>query len=207
MDAYLTCAGPGEYTLVEKKSKFIANICPVSTEDEARGFLDGIRKTYPDARHIVYAYLIQGETNYQRYSDDGEPQGTGGLPVLEAVKRAGLTNCICTVTRYFGGILLGAPGLTRAYGQAAAGAIQEAGIREFTRVVRTSVTVPFSNAKQVRRELEERNFPILGVEYLQDVVLSVACAPGRQEELTRLVDDLTSGVNIVEEGGEMWFSA
>ncbi|MBR2902016.1 MAG: YigZ family protein [Clostridia bacterium] len=203
-DRYSTCLGPGEYVLVEKKSKFIANVAPVSTEEEARTFLDNIRKTYPDARHVVYAYLISGDSTYQRYSDDGEPQGTGGLPVLEAIKREGLTNVVCTVTRYFGGILLGAPGLTRAYGTSASGALQAAGRREVVKVRVVNVIVSLSAVKTLNRALPERNYTILGVDYMADATFKVACTEERIPELCDLINDLTAGVNLVEPGDEVW---
>lgn len=203
-DRYSTCLGPGEYVLVEKKSKFIANVAPVSTEEEARTFLDNIRKTYPDARHVVYAYLISGDNSYQRYSDDGEPQGTGGLPVLEAIKREGLTNCICTVTRYFGGILLGAPGLTRAYGTSASQALINAGRRDVVKVRVVNVIVSLSAVKTLNRALPERNYTILGVDYMADATFKVACTEERIPELCDLINDLTAGVNLVEPGDEVW---
>ncbi len=203
-DRYSTCLGPGEYVLVEKKSKFIANAAPVNTEEEARSFLDNIRKTYPDARHVVYAYLISGDNSYQRYSDDGEPQGTGGMPVLEAIKREGLTNVICTVTRYFGGILLGAPGLTRAYGTSASGALQAAGRRDVTKVRQINVIVPLNAVKTLNRSLPDKNFTILGIEYMADATFKVACTEDRIPELVTLINDLTNGVNLVEQGNEVW---
>src|SRR5690606_10195609 len=111
-----------------KKSRFIATVRSVTNEREAEAFIHGIKKEHWNARHNVYAYnIITGDTA-QRYSDDGEPQGTAGIPVLEAIKRMNLTDIAVVVTRYFGGILLGAPGLVRAYGRAASAAIEKAGI-------------------------------------------------------------------------------
>lgn len=205
-DKYSTVSGQGEYILVEKKSKFIANVAPVESEEQAREFLDSIRKTYPDARHVVYAYLICGESTYQRYSDDGEPQGTGGLPVLEAIKREGLTNVICTVTRYFGGILLGAPGLTRAYGTSASQALVSAGRRDVVKVRQVNVIVPLNAVKTLNKALPDKNYTILGVEYMADATFKVACTEDRIEELITLVNDWTNGVNLVEQGDEVWIT-
>ena len=203
-DKYSTVLGQGEYILIEKKSKFIANVAPVDTEEAAREYLESIRKKYPDARHIVYAYLVSGESTYQRYSDDGEPQGTGGLPVLEAIKREGLTNVICTVTRYFGGILLGAPGLTRAYGSSASQALVEAGRRDVIKVRQVNVIVPLNAVKTLNRSLPDNNFTILGIEYMADATFKVACTEDRIDELCTLINDLTNGVNLVEPGDEVW---
>jgi uncharacterized YigZ family protein len=115
----------GEYE--DKKSRFIASLAYVKTEEEALEFIQAKRKQYYDARHNVYAYVVR-EGNVSRYSDDGEPQGTGGVPVLDVINKAGLTDVCVVVTRYFGGILLGANGLVRAYSQACSLAISEADI-------------------------------------------------------------------------------
>ena len=122
----VTLLKSGSATLVEKKSEFIGYACPVKDEDEAIEFVKSIKKKHSDARHNVYAYMI-GQ-NIARYSDDGEPQGTGGIPVLDVIRKSGFTDAVIVVTRYFGGILLGAGGLVRAYSAAAKMAVDDAGI-------------------------------------------------------------------------------
>ena len=117
-EAYTTLAREAEAEIMEKRSRFIATVKPVETEAEALAFLEGLRKTYWDATHNVYAYILE-ENNIMRYSDDGEPSGTAGLPVLDMLKKEGLTNLIVVVTRYFGGILLGTGGLVHAYSKSA----------------------------------------------------------------------------------------
>lgn len=129
MAGYLTVDKMSEYTFVEKKSRFIGYIKPCQTEVEAIDFVNSIKKKHSDARHNVYAYVLR-ENNKQRYSDDGEPQGTGGLPVLEVLTKKGLTDVCVVVTRYFGGILLGTGGLTRAYSSGCKGAVESSGIVE-----------------------------------------------------------------------------
>lgn len=105
--------GPSETEFTEKRSRFIGHLLPVETEEQAREFIAQMKKKYYDARHNCWCYLIGGDT--MRYGDDGEPQGTAGQPMLNVFQRENVTNVVCVVTRYFGGILLGAGGLTRAY--------------------------------------------------------------------------------------------
>lgn len=128
---YLTVKKEADYTFTEKKSRFIGYIKPCETEQQAIEYINFIKKKHSDARHNVYAYVLR-ENNKQRYSDDGEPQGTGGLPVLETILKKGLTDVCVVVTRYFGGILLGTGGLTRAYSGGCKGAIECSGIAEMT---------------------------------------------------------------------------
>ena len=127
MKEYKIPAGYGRAEFVEKRSRFIGQVWPVATEEEAQAILAETQKQYRDANHNVYAYIIR-DTGVMRYSDDGEPQGTAGQPVLHVLEREGLTNILCVVTRYFGGTLLGAGGLIRAYAQGAKAALDEAGI-------------------------------------------------------------------------------
>ena len=127
MADYFTVKCEESSEFIEKKSRFIGYIKPCKTESEAIEFVGKIKKKHSDARHNVYAYVLR-ENNKQRYSDDGEPQGTGGLPVLEVILKKGLTDVCVVVTRYFGGILLGTGGLTRAYSQGCKDAIEKSGI-------------------------------------------------------------------------------
>ena len=124
MEKFRTVKKAGHAELTEKKSVFIGDAAHIESEEEARAFIEEKRRSYRDARHIVFAYVVG---NTVRYSDDGEPQGTGGPPVLDVIKKNGLTGVVITVVRIFGGILLGAGGLTRAYSDSAAGVIRESG--------------------------------------------------------------------------------
>ena len=116
MESYLVPGEYGEAELVEKRSRFIGQVWRVETEEEARERVEQVRKKYHDARHHCWCYLLR-EGGVLRYSDDGEPQGTAGQPMLNVFQKEGVANAVCVVTRYFGGILLGAGGLTRAYGR------------------------------------------------------------------------------------------
>ena len=122
---YTTIYEEAQASFTEKKSEFIGHIAPVSTADEAVAFINRIKAENRKARHNVYAYVLR-EGNVSRYSDDGEPQGTGGVPVLDVINKSGLTDVCVVVTRYFGGILLGASGLTRAYSQGCSMAVNAA---------------------------------------------------------------------------------
>ncbi len=140
--------------IVEKKSRFIADAAPANTEAEALSFIAAIKAQYPDARHHVYAYSVQeDDTLYVRYSDDGEPQGTGGLPVLDVLKKKQVENTVIVVTRYFGGILLGAPGLTRAYAGSAAEVVGKAGIVPIYACKMLSVTVTYADTGRMQNLL------------------------------------------------------
>lgn len=124
-EAYLTPAGEGSSEYVEKKSRFLGRVFTVSSEDEARALLEAVKKEHYDARHNCWCYILRGGA--KRYSDDGEPQGTAGQPMLNVLQREGVENVVCVVTRYFGGVLLGAGGLTRAYAKSAKDALDAAG--------------------------------------------------------------------------------
>lgn len=126
MTTYKTIQAPASAELIEKRSRFIGYVRPVSTQEEAVAFINEIKSKHWDATHNVYAYVIR-EEGITRYSDDNEPQGTAGIPVLDAIRKRGITDCVVVVTRYFGGTLLGAGGLVRAYSAAAKAGIDAAG--------------------------------------------------------------------------------
>ena len=113
MSEYYIPSAPGEAEFTEKRSRFLGHVRCIETEDEAKAFVAEMKKKYYDARHNCWCYIIRNGA--ERYSDDGEPQGTAGIPMLEVLRRQNMTNCVCVVTRYFGGVLLGAGGLLRAY--------------------------------------------------------------------------------------------
>ena len=126
MEPYNIPTGAGESELTEKRSTFLGHVRCVETEDEARAFIAAMKKQYHDARHNCWCYRLH--SGAERYSDDGEPQGTAGIPMLEVFKRAEVTNVVCVVTRYFGGVLLGTGGLLRAYAKSAKDALDAAGV-------------------------------------------------------------------------------
>ena len=149
MTEYLIPTSRAETELVEKRSRFIGQVWPVESEEEARARIEETKKKHYDARHNCWCYRIQ-EGGVERYSDDGEPQGTAGQPMLNVFQREGVTNVCCVVTRYFGGVLLGAGGLVRAYTQSAKDALDAAGISVVRRWVEVTVPCPYSFFERLR---------------------------------------------------------
>jgi len=141
-DSYLTIEKETFDEFTEKRSRFIGYIKPVSTEADALEFIEGIKKKHWDAKHNVYAYVLKSGAS--RFSDDGEPQGTAGMPVLDVLKKSSVQDCVIVVTRYFGGILLGGGGLVRAYSHAASLAVSAAGIKEMKSYTLLKTTVDYT---------------------------------------------------------------
>lgn len=186
-ERYVTLGGEGFGRLVERKSEFLAYAAHVTTEAEALAFLDSIRKKHSDARHNVYAYMLKAG-NLMRYSDDGEPQGTAGMPVLDVIRKSGFTDAILVVTRYFGGILLGTGGLVRAYSAAAKLAVDDARIVEFIPFDELLFAVDYSLWQKVRVELPKFMVKTDRVEYGADVEVQIALP---QTETNRFLARLT----------------
>ena len=161
-----------EYEFEEKKSKFLAYCLPVATEDGALQFLKSIQKRHSDASHNCYAYSIQGGAT--RFSDDGEPQGTAGMPILNVFQKQGITNFICVVTRYYGGIQLGTGGLVRAYSSAAKGAITASGTQEFISYKTFKVKCVYSNLDKVKYHFDKLGIKILNQNFTDQCELEVS---------------------------------
>ena len=187
MDEYLIPTREAHPEFTERRSRFIGHIFPVETEEEALAQLKKMREKHWNATHNVYAYIIKdGPT---RYSDDGEPQGTAGMPVLEVLHREGLNNILCVVTRYFGGILLGAGGLVRAYAKSAKLGVDAAGIS--MKRVWENVAVPcaYNQFERLRGEVTAFDGMVVDVEYGADVTIhAILPQPRTQEFLARVVD-------------------
>ena len=153
LNNYITINGKGEGEVIEKKSRFIAIAMPVSTEDEVIKHIEETKKQYYDARHNCYAYQIGKNSLIQRYSDDGEPKGTAGIPMLDILKGNNITNALVIVTRYFGGTLLGTGGLVRAYSSAAKLAITNAGIIQKVLHSIIHINVDYTLAGKIQYEI------------------------------------------------------
>ena len=192
MTEYLIPTGRAETELVEKRSRFIGQVWPVESEEEARGYIEAMKKKYYDARHNCWCYHIK-EGGVERYSDDGEPQGTAGQPMLNVFQREGVVNVVCVVTRYFGGILLGAGGLVRAYTQSAKDALDGAGISVVRRWV--EILLPCSYAQYERVKLETEGFGgvIAEADYGADIALTVLLPEERWEDYLAHMLDITAG--------------
>lgn len=172
---YRTVAKEAHEEIVEKKSRFIAHVKPVDNEEDALSFINEVKSKYWDATHNVYAYVI-GNNNIQRYSDDGEPSGTAGIPVLEIIKKEDLQDVVVVVTRYFGGILLGAGGLVRTYGKSAKEGIHKAGIVVMRLCDIVNITVNYTLLGKIQNEISNAGYIISSTVYEEDVTLSV-CVP------------------------------
>ncbi|MBR7166053.1 MAG: YigZ family protein [Clostridia bacterium] len=201
MDFYRTVRGFAESRFTEKKSVFIGRVKPCESWEEAQAFVAQARKTDPDARHHVSAF-INREGNVQRFDDDGEPKGTGGIPMLEVLKKEEVTGLCVVVTRYFGGILLGAGGLARAYARGARDAVAAAGICRFSKVFQVRAEIPYPLFSKVEFELGTRDFRVTGKEFGENVTLFLIVSPEERESLCALLSDLSGGKIAVETVGE-----
>lgn len=188
MKFYKTVEKAAEAEFSEKKSRFIGYVRPVTTEEEALAFLNQIRTSHPAATHHVYGYVLQ-ENNIQRYSDDGEPSGTAGMPVLDTIKKEGLTDVIVVVVRYFGGTLLGTGGLVHAYGKAARLGLCEGHIVCMVYCNIFDVECDYSLLGKVQYEVKNMGHPIEATDYGAMVRLTV-CVESSQSEAfqTKLVE-------------------
>ena len=200
-------SGFGE--VVEKKSKFLGELHHISSAEEAKDLVAAAKKKYYDARHHCYAYLMGDDGEIKKYGDDGEPQGTAGLPMLAVLEGSGLTDCLVIVTRYFGGTLLGTGGLVRAYSAAAEAAIAEAAFAVKIPALRLSVKTEYKNEGAVRRILEntaERGVSIelAGVDYAEGCDITVNVEAAEAEALEKNLTEALSGQVVTEKKGEFF---
>ena len=200
MSEYFVPAGSGEAEFVEKRSSFLGHVRFVETEDAAREFINEMKKKHYYARHNCWCYIIRGGA--VRYSDDGEPQGTAGLPMLEVFKREGVENVVCVVTRYFGGVLLGTGGLLRAYTKSAKDALDAAGIAAVRRWVKLEAACPYSLLERMKTECLALEGAVSDVEYGADVRMTFLLPESRSEEFQARVTELSAGQSSAQAVGE-----
>lgn len=200
MASYLTIEGCASAEIEEKKSRFIAQIAHVETEEAALEFLSAIKAEHRMARHNVYAYILRGSgaSDRIRYSDDGEPQKTAGLPTLQVLQHAELTDVIAVVTRYFGGTLLGTGGLVRAYTQATQAAIEAAILVTISRCIDISLTIPYQLYDQMVRIAADEQAKTISTTYTDTVHLVLRMLEGTQEPLLKKVRELCHGNEQIE---------
>ncbi len=189
--AYQTRAEVAEAEIVEKKSRFIGRIAPVADEEEALAFIAEVKAAHRMARHNVYAYVLRG--GRIRYTDDGEPAKTAGMPTLEAIQHAGLEDVAVVVTRYFGGILLGTGGLVRAYTDATKAAIEAARIVVVSRCVDVMAEVPYSLYEPVCRIAEASGARLQESDFAENVLLTFCMLDGTQAPFLEKLTELTRG--------------
>lgn len=201
MTEYYIPAGPGEAKFTEKRSDFLGHVRPVESEEEARAFIERVKKEHYDARHNCWCYRLR-EGGVERYSDDGEPQGTAGQPMLNVFQREEVTDVVCVVTRYFGGVLLGAGGLVRAYAKSAKDALDAAGLSVVRRWVAMEVPCTYARFEEVRREAARFGGVVEKVDYGADVLLSVLIPEERSASFAAHLLDASAGTVEALETGE-----
>lgn len=189
----ITLSNAAEENYEVKKSVFIANAKPVNSAEEAMEFVDEIRRKYPDARHNVYAWIVKGEVLMQKYSDDGEPSGTGGLPVLSVLTKNDITDAAVVVTRYFGGILLGKGGLIRAYTKAAALAVREANPMTLEMCIRFAVEVDYKMSEKLIYDIRTNDYLIENIEYGAGVIAYCLIPSYKGEEFVDFIVNRSNG--------------
>ena len=193
LDEYKTILFQGEASLIEKKSKFIATVIPTKTEEEAKESIMQLKKKYWDATHNVFAYQIGEKNEIQRFSDDGEPQGTAGKPVLDVLIGLDLKNVTVVVTRYFGGTLLGTGGLVRAYGGSAKLGIEEAGVALVTNYNEYSVSVDYTTSGKIQYEITNGDYLLKDCIYTDKVEFIVFLHKGNEDAFLNVVKELSAG--------------
>lgn len=199
---YSRLAHAATIEFVEQRSRFITLGGPVDDEPAALAFLAEVRSAYPDARHHVYAYLLSRDQFLQRCSDDGEPSGTAGVPVLNILQRNGLSQSIVVVVRYFGGILLGTGGLTRAYGRSAALCVREAGVEHLIPCLRYRVTLPYGDYDALLRLMPRLGARITATDFGLDAEAAVSVPAEQEAAFLYQVTELSRGAALVEPDGE-----
>lgn len=200
--SYNTIKKSAQAEFQEKKSTFIGYVKRVTSEEEAKKFISEIKGIHKEATHNVYAYIVGENKGIQRYSDDGEPQGTAGIPVLEVIKKNDLTDVVVVVTRYFGGILLGGGGLIRAYSKGAASAIEEAGIVEKVKGLGLNITLDYELIGKIQYLCGTKNWYIEDTIYTDKVEISLFCEVVNKEEYIKAFIEATNGKVIITEGDD-----
>lgn len=204
--AYITIRGLGEDSFEEKKSEFIGYAKRVENEEEAKAFVAEIKDKHKQARHNCWAYIIGENMGLQRYSDDGEPQGTAGIPILEVMKKSGITDCAIVVTRYFGGILLGAGGLTRAYTKGASIALKAGGVVEKVKGGKVSIVIDYDMLGKVQYLCGQNNWHIEDTEYSDKVIIHILAEDSIKELIEKEVINSTNGkAEISFSEGDIYF--
>lgn len=197
---YYTVKKDGEYEIIIEKSRFIANVSRAETEEEAQEFIKSIKKKYWNATHNCSAYLIGENNQIQKANDDGEPSGTAGVPILEVLKKRNLKDTVVVVTRYFGGIKLGAGGLIRAYGKATSEGINAAGIVERKLMLLMNVTIDYTLLGKMESDLRSSPYSIKEIHYLDKVKAEIFISSDQEEAFKIWMTDLANGKCLLEKG-------
>lgn len=204
LNRYITVKGYGEHEIVIERSRFIAYVDRAESEEEAIAFIQKIKKKHWDATHNCSAYVVGEHDQIQKADDDGEPSGTAGKPILEVIKKRGLKDTVVVVTRYFGGIKLGAGGLIRAYGKSTTYGLKAA--QEIERILHTriGVTIDYTMLGRVENELRNREYLIANIDYLDTVTIHVDIPVGEEDRYEAWMTDLTNGQGILTRGEQRY---
>ncbi len=201
MDAYKTIKELGEARFEDRKSIFIGYAIPTSSEADAISFIQSVKKKYPDARHWVYAYSLR-ENSTMRFTDDREPQGTAGMPILDIIRKRELVDICVVVVRYFGGVLLGTGGLVHAYSKACIDAIDAAKEIRYSLYTSARITLSYQDHSRLAQLISSPDIYIDGIEYLDSVTVSLSCESDCFDKIISSVTEMTSGRATVEKLGE-----
>ncbi len=200
---YITISAPAKDSFIEKRSEFIGYIAPVKTNEEAVEFVNSIKAEHRKAKHNVYAYILR-DNNISRYSDDGEPQGTAGMPVLDVLQKRGLTDVCIVVTRYFGGILLGGGGLVRAYSHAASLACDAAQIMDMCLCHRLRISAEYTMYGKIAYILPNYKTITVNSDFGQSVSLEILVLSENLQPLIKELTEITNGTAQIEDIEELY---
>lgn len=200
LNRYLTVKSRGEHEIVIEKSRFICHIQRAVSEEEAQAFIQSIKKQHWNATHNCSAYLIGEHDLIQKANDDGEPSGTAGVPMLEVLKKRKLKDTVVVVTRYFGGIKLGAGGLIRAYGKSVSEAINHVGMVERCLMRTMHTTIDYTWLGKVENELRASSFQLKEIHYTEDVIFETYVEETQTEQFIEWMTELTNGKSVTKEG-------
>lgn len=206
-EQYRTVARAGVHESEINRSRFLCALAPAATEEEAQEFVARVRREHPTATHNCYAYVIGADASVQKASDDGEPGGTAGVPMLQMLTRREVCYVVAVVTRYYGGVKLGAGGLIRAYGGVVGEALDALGTRTRRRFRLATVTVGHQRAGRLENELRATGRTVRDVRYAAEVTIEIALPDADVEEFRRWLADATAGEARVELGGEAYDDA
>lgn len=196
----------GEGEIVEKKSRFIATVRPVESEEDAMQFIEEMKKKYWDARHNCYAYVVGNNMELQRFSDDGEPSGTAGKPMLDILLAQEIHNAAVVVTRYFGGTLLGTGGLVRAYGGAVKEGLANSVVIEKTYGTLLEIRTDYTGLGKIQYQLAQKGIDILDCIYAEDVCVQAPVPVSRIEEIEKCITQVTGGKGRMQRIRELYFA-
>ncbi|MYL61965.1 YigZ family protein [Bacillus hwajinpoensis] len=204
LNSYYTVKNEGENEIVIQKSRFIAHVKRTPTEEEAQAFIQSIKKKHASATHNCSAYLIGEQDLIQKANDDGEPSGTAGVPMLEVLKKRKLKDTTVVVTRYFGGIKLGAGGLIRAYGQSVSEGLNATGIVERKLMTKITTQIDYTLLGKVENEVRSSNYLLHDIAYLENVQVRTLVESGMEESFTEWMTDISNGQATITTGEQLY---